>query len=175
MQVTPETIRFAPADSSEGGGLEAEKYKPELSFNINPNYDKTMCLMFWRNHVTVHPQLEYLLDIKDEALVREEITKFVDEFYQSHQAEIEQQVQKGQANWAQVADSFFTKVDEMFYSYPWPASLAENQNRYQAMGSIWNHFPVLFQNLLNLRLGVRSMAFVSHGGRWTTFWRKYLT
>ncbi len=141
MKLTPETIKFAPADSSEGSGLEAEKYQPELSFNINPDYDKTMCLMFWRNHVTVHPKLAYLLDIKDEALAKAEITKFVDEFYQSHQSEIEQQVQKGQADWAEVETSFFAKVEEMFHSYPWPPSLPENQNHYQAMGSIWNHFP----------------------------------
>ena len=120
---------------------EAERNFPEIEFGIDPNYDKAMCLMFWRKHMRVHDQLLYLLEIEDEAVVRQEIDKFVDEFYQTNRTDIEEKFSEGQEAWAEVADSYFAKVDQMFHSYPWPPALPENQGQYQAMASIWYRFP----------------------------------
>lgn len=120
---------------------EAEKYIPEIEFGIDPNYDKDICFGFWRRHQYVLDELKYLLDIKDEDIVKQEIDKFVDAFYQKNQADIQEKLVQGQKQWSELADTFFAKVDKIFQSYPWPQALAENQGKYQAMGSIWHRYP----------------------------------
>lgn len=133
--------QFEPNSSPAIEKPEAKKRLPEIEFGINPSYDKAICLMFWRRHKYVIAELKYLLEIEDETIVKQEIEKFVDEFYRNNQAGIQEKFTKGQEAWSEVADSFFAKVDQIFHSHPWPLATPENQGKYQAMASIWHRFP----------------------------------
>ncbi len=142
-----ESNKYSPIENSGGGNPEQEKLPPEIKFGLSKESDINIFLMFWKAGKSVHPDLDYLLEIKDEEQVRKEVEKFVDQFYKSEESGIAEKFQAGQQEWQNLAPIFFDKVNKFFHGYAWPQiPNKENRDQYEAWGTIWHTYPRQINN-----------------------------
>lgn len=117
---------------------QVKDYRPKIDFYIDADKEASVAMLFLQDKemsYSPHKDLEYLLQEKDEAKIKQGVKEFVKKFYKIHQEEIKANFESAKKNWRRVEKSFYNKVDELLGHYPWP------KGEYSGMASVLNIYP----------------------------------
>lgn len=108
---------------------------PKIEFSFNLDVEKEIFLTFWRVGQCLHPELNYILEEKNEMTAKKEISNFIDNYYQKKGETLKNNFEHVIKEWSEVEASYYQKVDKLLGNYPWP------KENYQAFASVLYCFP----------------------------------
>jgi hypothetical protein len=112
-----------------------EEYRPKIDFSVDKDNEIEIFMDFWKKYdISIHEDLDYLKDEKDEEKVKQEVEKFVTDKYADEKG-INEDLETAQKNWQEKESLFYEKSKKYFGEHPWP------KGNYNGMGSIWNIYP----------------------------------
>lgn len=118
-----------------------EKCRPQIELVLEKAADFEVFMIFWRSKQSIHPDLDYVLEIENEKKAEEKVKNFIDNYYKKHQDEIGAEYEKAKKEWLEVEEQFFNKTKELFKGYDWPKGSEEFNGNYRGAASIWKVFP----------------------------------
>ncbi len=123
---------------------------PKVTFKIDKELDKKMCLKFLdvkaggidfrKSILQIHPELRQINNLKTKKEKTEYIDKYFNKYYRNYGKILKNDLFNVNKEWNTIKDKFFEAVTQIFDDYQWP------KGKYVGYMSVINCNPVFWKN-----------------------------